>query len=90
MSSTLKLTKIVHHKNWHTYVAKDTCRGIYGDNSRCVTRAANGRWYVEHREGARFMGRRVYVTAREALRDAKRGGCTCRTITMTHKNRNAA
>jgi hypothetical protein len=74
-----KLTKIIVGNNCHSYVADDAPCGLYGQTSRCVMQFTDGRWSVERREGARFSGRTIHDTAREALLEAKQGGHTYQT-----------
>ena len=75
------LTKIKVDANQHSYVNNTNPTTVYGQRSACVFQFDDTAWAVEYRHGARFVARRRYATAREAVAAAKDGHQVAQTIT---------
>lgn len=71
-----KLTKVVVDENRHSYIRRDQAQGLYGFFSRTVMPFDDERWCVEARDGARFVGRTLFDSVRDAVTHAKQGGVT--------------
>jgi hypothetical protein len=77
----MKLTKIKLRDNEHSYVNDTNPATLYGQRSACVMQFDDGGCSVEYRDGARFLTRHRYATAREAIAAAKDGNRVAKTMT---------
>ena len=74
------LTKIKVDANRHSYVNDTNPTTLYGQRSACVLHLEDNAWAVEYRDGARFVARHRYDTAREAIAAAKDGHHVAQTV----------
>jgi hypothetical protein len=77
----MKLTKIKLRDNEHSYVNDTNPTTLYGQKSACIEQRDAGDWCVEYRDGARFVSRHRYATAREAIAAARDGYQVAKTTT---------